>query len=75
MGRTKNMVAQTMRSEQGEIGMVSDFLSLLSAHVERLGPATATVAEQVLDLLAMALLEANGLSRPSEYRRAHGLTV
>jgi len=63
VGRTRNMVALTMRSEQGEIGMVSDFLSLLSVHVECLGPATATVAEQVLDLLAMALLKANGLSR------------
>jgi AraC family transcriptional regulator, positive regulator of tynA and feaB len=65
VGRTKNMVAQNMRSEQGTIGMVSDFLSLVSSHAERLGPATTSVAEQVLDLLAMALLEAHGLSRPA----------
>lgn len=63
VGCTRNMVARTMRSEQGEIGMVSDFLALLSGHVERLGPAAATVAEQVLDLLGVALLEANGRSR------------
>jgi AraC-like DNA-binding protein len=64
VGRTSNMVAQTMRSEQGKIGMISDFLSLLPAHVERLGRSADTVAEQMLDLLAMALLEVNGLSSP-----------
>ena len=63
VGRTGNMVARLMRPAQDETGFISDFLALLPAHVERLGPTAATVADQALDLLAVALAKMGGLSR------------
>jgi AraC-like DNA-binding protein len=52
-----------MRPAQDETGFISDFLALLPAHVERLGPTAATVADQALDLLAVALAKMGGVSR------------
>jgi len=63
VGRTGNMVARLMRPAQDETGFISDFLALLPAHVERLGPTAATVADQALDLLAVALAKMGGVSR------------
>jgi AraC-like DNA-binding protein len=64
VGRTGNMVARAMRPAHEEIGFVSDFLALLPAHVERLGQTAAAVADQTLDLLAVALAKMGGVSGP-----------
>ena len=64
VGRIGNMVARVMRPAHEENGFVSDFLALLPAHVERLGLAAATVADQALDLLALALAKMGGVTGP-----------
>jgi AraC family transcriptional activator of tynA and feaB len=64
VGRTGNIVARVMRPAHEETGFISDFLALLLAHVERLGSTAATVADQTLDLLAVALAKIGGVSRP-----------
>jgi AraC-like DNA-binding protein len=64
VGRTGNMIAQTMRAQHGENGLVSDFLALLPSHAARIALTATTVAEQALDLLAVALSNASGLCEP-----------
>lgn len=58
------MVARPLRAAQGENGLVSDFLVLLPAHAERLSLTAATVADQALDLFAVALAKASGAREP-----------
>lgn len=64
VGRTGSMIARRMRPEPGENGLLSDFLALLPLHAERLDLTAATVAEQALDLLAVALAKESGLRGP-----------
>ncbi|MDB6106412.1 MAG: AraC family transcriptional regulator [Gammaproteobacteria bacterium] len=66
VGRAGNMFGRVMRpAHGGEIGLVSDFLAILPAHAERLGlTAAGTVADQALDLLAVALAKASGAPGP-----------
>ncbi|HEV7448359.1 MAG TPA: helix-turn-helix domain-containing protein [Steroidobacteraceae bacterium] len=64
VGRTGHMVARVMSPAHEENGFVSDFLALLPAHVERLGLTASTVADQALDLLAVALAKMGGVSGP-----------
>jgi AraC-like DNA-binding protein len=64
VGRTGSLIARFMRAEYGENGLLSDFLALLPSHAERLDLTAAMVAEQALDLLAVALAKASGLPGP-----------
>jgi AraC-like DNA-binding protein len=64
VGRTGSLIARCMRREYGENGLLSDFLALLPSHAERLDLTAAMVAEQALDLLAVALAKASGLPGP-----------
>lgn len=64
VGRIGNLIARVMSPEHGEIGLVSDFLAILPAHAERLGLTAATVVDQTLDLLAVALAKATGVPGP-----------
>jgi AraC family transcriptional activator of tynA and feaB len=64
VGRTGSMIARRIRPESGENGLLSDFLALLPSHAERLDVTAAMVAEQALDLLAVALAKASGLRGP-----------
>jgi AraC family transcriptional regulator, positive regulator of tynA and feaB len=64
VGRTGSLIARCMRPEYGENGLLSDFLALLPSHAERLDLTAAMVAEQALDLLAVALAKASGLPGP-----------
>jgi AraC family transcriptional activator of tynA and feaB len=64
VGRTGNMIARLIRPAPGEIGLVCDFLAILPAHAEHLGLTAATVADQALDLLAVALAKASGVPGP-----------
>jgi AraC family transcriptional regulator, positive regulator of tynA and feaB len=64
VGRAGSMIARCIRPEHGENGLVSDFLALLPSHAERLDLTAAMVAEQALDLLAVALAKASGLPGP-----------
>ncbi|MDB6108025.1 MAG: AraC family transcriptional regulator [Gammaproteobacteria bacterium] len=64
VGRTGNMIARVMTPTRGENGLISDFLALLPAHAEHLGLTAATVADQALDLLAVAFAKASGVPGP-----------
>jgi AraC-like DNA-binding protein len=64
VGRTGSMIARRMRPERGENGLLSDFLALLPSHADCLDLSAAMVAEQALDLLAVALAKASGLRGP-----------
>ena len=64
IGPAGNSIARCIRPEHGENGLLSDFLALLPSHAERLDLTAAMVAEQALDLLAVALAKASGLPGP-----------
>jgi AraC family transcriptional regulator, positive regulator of tynA and feaB len=63
VGRTGEMTMRTLRVAEGENGLVSEFIALLPAHAERLGKTAGLVAEQTLDLLAVALTRVLDLSK------------
>ena len=63
VGRTTDMTMRILSAAEGENGLVSEFIGLLPEHAERLGKTAGLVAEQTLDLLAVALTKTTGLSR------------
>jgi AraC-like DNA-binding protein len=65
VGRSGEMVARAMKWADGENGLVSAFLGLLPAHAERVGAAGAMVADQVLDLVSVALAGIRGTTPSS----------
>jgi AraC-like DNA-binding protein len=60
VGQGRSVAGHLMRRDVGEFGLVSDFLSLLPMHTGRLVSSAPTVAEQTLDLMALALAQARG---------------
>jgi AraC-like DNA-binding protein len=63
VGRTADMTMRILSATEGENGLVSEFIALLPKHAEHLGAAAGLVAEQTLDLLAVALTKATSLSK------------
>ena len=57
LGRMSNMVARPMSVTDAENRLVSEFLALVTTHSESLGSTAGILAEQALDLLAMALVK------------------
>jgi AraC family transcriptional regulator, positive regulator of tynA and feaB len=65
VGRTGEMIARLMRPQDGENGLVSEFLGLLPRHVDKLSKAASgVVAEQALDLLALAVAGCTSAAQP-----------
>lgn len=64
IGRTHGMIARRIGRDCEDNGLLSDFLALLPSHAEKLDLTAAMVAEQALDLLAVALAKASGLREP-----------
>jgi AraC family transcriptional regulator, positive regulator of tynA and feaB len=64
IGRTHGVIARRIGRESEDNGLLSDFLALLPSHAEQLDLTAAMVAEQALDLLAVALAKASGLCGP-----------
>lgn len=59
LGRTRDMMARSIRPLNAESRLTAAFLDMLPAHVEQLGaPADEIVRDQVLDLIAMSVAKA-----------------
>jgi AraC-like DNA-binding protein len=58
LGRMGNMVARPMPMADAENRLVSEFLELVTTHTESLGATAGVLADQALDLFAMALVKA-----------------
>ena len=64
-GRTRGMVARSLKPSGAESGLTSSFLALLPGYAGRLGPvAEAMTRDQSLDLIALSLAEAMEGNQP-----------
>jgi AraC-like DNA-binding protein len=64
VGRPDSFIACQLKPERGEIGLLSQLLDILPQHTENLDATASRVADQVLDLMAVALSKSGGGSVP-----------
>jgi len=60
IGKVDRFIARRLAADNGESGLLSDYLRILPAHTESLGGSAPQVANQLLDLIAVALWKAGG---------------